>query len=247
MAVRRFLGHRQVSLAGHRQRTVHIRNCIVVCHVFAVSIQNTRIARHVVARAHQRLAAGHSHDCSVTRDKTCVGVAVVGQRRAVINLAVAVSGDGDGTRCDGELALHRVHAVVRVGGVARDQDVVVHAHVVLRGVGADVGDGAQVGGVDQAFNRAGERRVCFAIGLAGVGNLDGNGLAADRQCAFCLDDGVVVQVSARLRGVAERVGTATHLSLRSRERVGGAVIADPACLTQQTVGVLTRHVFVRNG
>ena len=100
-----------ICTIGHRQRTVHIRNCIVVCHVFAVSIQNTRIARHVVARAHQRLAAGHSHDCSVTRDETCVGVAVVGQRRAVIDLAVAVSGDGDGFGGDLQSALLLVNRV----------------------------------------------------------------------------------------------------------------------------------------
>ena len=249
---------------------------------------------------------------------------------------------------DGELALHGVHAVVRVGGIVRNQNVVVHAHVVLRGVGADVGDGAQVGGVDQSLHCTRKRRVVITIGLAGIvdcdrhrladntqrahnvcalrvegfmshrpgervvhgrfGNIrDGSAcgrgdchhvasaercgigaagsfrgvegritevhhilvvcmgtsvvspgflqrfhiqrrsIAGNGQCALRFANRVVVRVSARFQGVAECVGTAAHLGLRSCELVGGAVSADPARFRHQPVGVLARHVCVRDG
>ena len=73
------------------------------------------------------------------------------------------------------------------------------------------------------------------------------GVISDRQRTLRFADCVVAQICTRICGVAERVGTATNLSLRSRECICGAVITNPARLGHKAVSVLARHVIVCNG
>ena len=82
-------------LLRHLQSAVHVGDVVAGRHILIAGVLDDRRTRHVVARAHHRLAARHRHTLNVVgAGKFTVRVTVLRQCRAVIHLLVAVGRDG---------------------------------------------------------------------------------------------------------------------------------------------------------
>ena len=107
-------------LRGNFQRAVYVGYVIVGGDVNALGVQYHGAAGHVVALAGQQLGTGHRHgidDVALLQLRIRIGVAVLGQRGAVVFLGVAVRRDGQGLlRGNFQQAVH-VGDVVSGGNV----------------------------------------------------------------------------------------------------------------------------------
>ena len=148
--------HRRHRGAGDFQLAVDIGNFIVGSHVIARGIHDLRRAGYVVAAANIRLSAGHGHGFdAVAIGQGSVGIAVLGQRRAVVDLRGAVGGDGQG------LSRH-FEGTVGVG------EAIAGRHVLARGVHDFCPVGHVVAAADQRL-AAGHGHGLDAVARAQLG------------------------------------------------------------------------------
>ena len=116
------IGSNGNGLFSHTQRTVLVGDRIACGNVFTVSVDDLRGRGDILRSTDYGLGTGNGN-CfeSVAGGQLCAGIAVLRQRRAVIDLPRAVCGDGD-------LLRRHFQCAVRVS------DVVARGHILLIGI-----------------------------------------------------------------------------------------------------------------